>query len=284
MLNVPVESLTDLKTCSTEIIVEFDDIEDTEPVDVDEISTPLETKGSDMTALSENFKTPAPHFNKLAHAAGKLLVKPFAALLVAAALVPAGSMPAHAQSAAQTILVVGDSLSAEYGLKRGTGWVPLLEKQLAEEKKAVKVVNASISGDTTSGGNSRLAALLSKHQPSIVVLELGGNDALRGLPLDMTEKNLTTMTQASKKAGAKVLLVGMQVPPNYGSAYTANFTALFAKVAKAEKVSLVPFFLKGIADSPDSTAQFQADRIHPNEQSQPIMLANVWPELKKLIR
>ncbi|MES2945135.1 MAG: arylesterase [Pseudomonadota bacterium] len=240
-----------------------------------------------MTALSENFKTRASHFNKLASTAGRLLVKPFAALLIAAAVFPASITPGYAQTAqaaSQTILVLGDSLSAEYGLKRGSGWVSLLEKQLADEKKAVKLVNASISGDTTSGGNSRLASLLSKHQPSIVVLELGGNDALRGLPLDMTEKNLLSMTQASKKAGAKVLLVGMQVPPNYGSAYTANFSGLFAKVAKAEKVSLVPFFLKGIADVADSTAQFQADRIHPNEQSQAKMLANVWPELKKMIK
>ncbi len=193
---------------------------------------------------------------------------------------------AMAQTAkpAETLLVVGDSLSAEYGLKRGTGWVPLLEKQLAADKKAVKVVNASISGDTTSGGNSRLAALLAMHKPAIVVIELGGNDALRGLPLDMTEKNLLNMTQAAKKAGARVLLLGMQVPPNYGGAYAASFSGLFAKVAKAEKVPLVPFFLKGVADVDDAAAQFQADRIHPNAQAQPKMLANVLPELKKLLK
>lgn len=183
-----------------------------------------------------------------------------------------------------TILVVGDSLSAEYGLKRGTGWVPLLEKQLASEKKTAKVINASISGDTTSGGRSRMGALLTTHKPSVVVIELGGNDALRGLPLDMTEANLTAMTQAAKKAGAKVLLLGMQVPPNYGGAYGATFSGLFAKVAKAEKVALMPFFLKGVADMTDVAGQFQADRIHPNEQAQPKMLANVWPELKKLLK
>ena len=181
-------------------------------------------------------------------------------------------------------MVVGDSLSAEYGLKRGTGWVPLLAKQLTSEQKPAKVINASISGDTTSGGRSRLAALLSQHKPSIVVLELGANDALRGLPLDMTEKNLAAMTQAAKKTGAKVLLVGMQVPPNYGGAYAATFSDLFAKVARIEKVALVPFLLKGIADTDDSAAQFQADRIHPNEQAQAKMLANVWPELRKLIK
>ncbi len=191
--------------------------------------------------------------------------------------------PAWAQGA-DTVLIVGDSLSAEYGLKRGTGWVPLLEKQVAQDKKSAKVVNASISGDTTSGGRSRLPALLTQHKPNVVVIELGGNDALRGLPLDMTENNVTAMVQASKKAGAKVLIVGMQVPPNYGGAYAATFSGLFARVARAEKVALVPFFLKGIADVDDSASRFQADRIHPNEQSQPKMLANVWPELKKLLK
>jgi acyl-CoA thioesterase-1 len=186
--------------------------------------------------------------------------------------------------ARDTLLIVGDSLSAEYGLKRGTGWVALLEQQVAREKAGAAVINASISGDTSSGGRSRLAALLARHHPSIVVLELGGNDALRGLPLDMTEKNLRAMTQASKKAGAKVLLLGMQVPPNYGASYAASFSGLFASVARTEKVALLPFFLKGIADVDDSAAQFQADRIHPNEQSQAKMLANVWPELKKLMK
>ena len=191
---------------------------------------------------------------------------------------------AAAAVSAETVLIVGDSLSAEYGLKRGTGWVPLLEKQLVAEKKNVKVVNASISGDTTSGGRSRLPNLLKLHKPAVVVIELGGNDALRGLPLDMTEKNLLAMTQAAKQAGAKVLVVGMQVPPNYGGAYGASFSGLFSKVAKAEKTALVPFFLKGVGDGPDAEANFQADRIHPNEQSQPRMLANVWPELKKLLK
>ena len=237
-----------------------------------------------MSALSENMKS---DFTKLAAETVKRLVKPLAALLAAAALgaVPAVQAQAPASAAqGDTLLVVGDSLSAEYGLKRGTGWVPLLEKQIAGEKKSAKVVNASISGDTTSGGRSRLPALLAQHKPAVVVIELGGNDALRGLPLDMTEQNLSAMTQAAKKAGARVLLVGMQVPPNYGSAYAASFSGLFAKVAKAEKVALVPFFLKGVADAADPVAAFQADRIHPNEQSQPRMLANVWPELKKLLK
>ena len=198
------------------------------------------------------------------------------------------AVPAFAQAPAEarsqpTVLIVGDSLSAEYGLKRGTGWVPLLEKQLARENKNVRVVNASISGDTTSGGRSRLPALLAQYQPATVVIELGGNDALRGLPLDMTAKNLSAMTQAAKKAGARVLLLGMEVPPNYGSAYAATFSGLFSTVAQEEKVALVPFFLKGIADGDNAAANFQADRIHPNASSQARMLANVWPELKKII-
>ena len=223
-------------------------------------------------------------FNKLARRARAPWLNSFSGMLIAAALVsPAlAQTPANAASAS-TILVMGDSLSAEYGLKRGTGWVPLLEKQLASEKKSARVINASISGDTTSGGRSRLPALLSQHKPATVVIELGGNDALRGLPLDMTEKNLLAMTQAAKKAGAKVLLLGMQVPPNYGGNYGATFSGLFTKVAKSEKVPLVPFFLKGVADVEDVASQFQADRIHPNEQAQAKMLANVWPELKKLI-
>ena len=275
MVNVPVESVTDLKTCSTEII--------------EEVSLSTETTGSDMSTLSKNLKTNAFDFNKSAGLAVWRLLKP---LGIAFMVLFAGIAvtQAHAQVQAQTtapvntILIVGDSLSAEYGLRRGTGWVPLLEKQLASEKKSAKVINASISGDTTSGGRSRLAALLTQHKPGLVVLELGANDALRGLPLDMTEKNLAAMTQAAKKAGAQVLLLGMQVPPNYGGAYAATFSGLFTKVAKSEKVALVPFFLKGIADVDDAAAQFQADRIHPNEQSQAKMLANVWPEIKKLIK
>lgn len=203
------------------------------------------------------------------------------ALLISGLCLPLAS---PAQTATPTLLVLGDSLSAEYGLQRGSGWVNLLQERLQQDKRTYTVVNASISGDTTSGGRSRLPALLAQHKPDTVVIELGSNDALRGLPLDMTEKNLMAMTQASKKAGANVLLVGMQVPPNYGGAYGADFAGLFPKVARTEKVALVPFFLKGVADAADPVANFQADRIHPNEQSQARMLANVWPELKKLIK
>lgn len=184
----------------------------------------------------------------------------------------------------RVILVVGDSLSAEYGLKRGTGWVALLEGRLAQEKIPARVVNASISGDTTSGGRTRLPALLAQHKPTHVVIELGGNDALRGLPVAGTEENLSHMVQASQKAGARVLLVGMQVPPNYGSDYTRRFSEVFAKVAKQHKTGLVPFFLEGVADLPDARAMFQADGIHPRAEAHPRMLDNVWPELKKLLK
>ncbi len=181
----------------------------------------------------------------------------------------------------QRILVLGDSLSAEYGLPRGTGWVALLQKQLAAEKPHVEVVNASISGETTSGGRSRLAALLQKHQPTHVVIELGGNDALRGLPVKMTQDNLQTMTRLAQEAKAQVLLLGMQMPPNYGPDMAKQFEAVYTQVAKTQKVALVPFFLKGIGDDPEPLKWFQADRIHPNEAAQARMLANVWPTLKK---
>ncbi len=184
----------------------------------------------------------------------------------------------------RVILVVGDSLSAEYGLKRGSGWVALLEQQLVREEVAATVVNASISGDTTSGGRSRLPLLLSKHRPSHVVIELGGNDALRGLPLNMTRDNLLAMSASAKSAGAKVMLVGMQLPPNYGGRYGQDFAALFASVAKSQAAALVPFLLAGVADSPQSESLFQLDRLHPTAQAQPTMLANIWAVMKPWLR
>lgn len=188
-----------------------------------------------------------------------------------------GSM---AYSASKTILVLGDSLSAEYGLARGTGWVSLLEKKLKAENIDAAIVNASISGDTTSGGRSRLQPLLEKHRPDIVVIELGANDALRGLSLTATEANLRAMIIASQKAKAKVLLIGMQIPPNYGGNYTRQFAGVFPKLAKETRVSLVPFLLEGMADQPQL---FQSDRIHPTAEAQPLMLDAVWPHLKPLL-
>jgi len=190
---------------------------------------------------------------------------------------------AQGRTAPLTLLVVGDSISAEYGLPRGSGWVALLERRIARDRLPVKVINASISGDTTSGGRTRLPALLAQHRPDVVLIELGGNDALRGLPLSMTEANLLAMTRAAKAAGARVLITGMQVPPNYGRKYTDDFAALFASVARAENTALLPFLLKGVADVPQAESLFQPDRIHPNEQAQPVLLDNVWPVLEPLL-
>jgi acyl-CoA thioesterase I len=187
-------------------------------------------------------------------------------------------------AARKLVLVVGDSLSAEYGLTRGSGWVALLEARLAQKKIAARVVNASISGDTTSGGRSRLPQLLRQHRPAVVVLELGGNDALRGLPLNTSRDNLAQMARSAKAVGAKVLVLGMQVPPNYGRQYSDEFFAVFGNVAKAEGTALVPFMLKGVADGPQAAEMFQADRIHPNAAAHPLILDNVWPALEPLLR
>lgn len=194
--------------------------------------------------------------------------------------------PTHAaaQALPRKILVLGDSISAEYGMARGAGWVALLQKKLTAEKRPWQVINASISGDTTAGGRARLAQQLAQHQPQVLIVELGGNDALRGLPLQQTQANLAAMTEMAQKAGARVLLLGMQVPPNYGADYSRAFAQTFADVAKAKKTALVPFLLKGVGDVPESQKWFQSDRIHPNAQAQPLLLANVWPQLVRLLR
>lgn len=195
---------------------------------------------------------------------------------------------AHASDGApktrQRLLVLGDSLSAEYGLARGSGWVALLEQRLAQQAPGWQAINASISGETTSGGRTRLPGLLAQHQPQLVIIELGGNDALRGLPLASTRENLLAMIGAARQRGAQVLLLGMQVPPNYGTRYAQEFSQLFADAARSERTALVPFFLKGVADAADPLALFQPDRIHPNAQAQPMMLGNVWPTLRPLLR
>jgi acyl-CoA thioesterase I len=192
--------------------------------------------------------------------------------------------PAPRAGAAPTLLVLGDSLSAEYGLKRGAGWVALLEARLAQQKIAARVVNASISGDTTSGGRTRLPALLAQHRPGIVVIELGANDALRGLPIAMTRENLVAMVQAAKAAGAGVVIAGMQLPPNYGRQYGDQFAAIFASTAKAEGTALVPFLLKGVADVPQAESYFQPDRIHPTAAAHPVILENVWAALAPMLK
>jgi len=187
-------------------------------------------------------------------------------------------------AAGPTVLIMGDSLSAEYGLKRGEGWVALLEERLAKEKIPARVVNASISGETTAGGRSRIDALLRQHQPDAVVIELGANDALRGLPVVQTQANLAAMVKAAQLIGAKVLVVGIQVPPNYGMAYLNSFSKVFASVGTTSKVPVVPFMLKNVADAPDAAAMFQPDRIHPVAAAHPRILDNIWPELKKLLK
>lgn len=182
--------------------------------------------------------------------------------------------------APEVLLVLGDSLSAEYGLPRGTGWVQLLSERVRDSGLNYTVVNSSISGETTSGGRTRLPALLKAHRPKVVVLELGANDGLRGLPLATLRDNLTAMIKATQAAGAAVLLVGVRVPPNYGRDYSEKFFAVFAEVARERGVPLVPFLLAGFAESLDA---FQADRIHPSEKAQPRMLENVWPQLRPLL-
>ena len=181
-------------------------------------------------------------------------------------------------------MVLGDSLSAEYGLARGTGWVALMEKRIVREALPITIINASISGDTTAGGRARLPALLRSHKPHVVVIELGGNDALRGLPLKATQANLVDMVRTARGAGARVLITGMAVPPNYGRQYGSDFTALFAEVARTEKTALVPFLLTGVADGPDADSLFQADRIHPKAEAHPRILDNVWPVLRPMLR
>lgn len=201
--------------------------------------------------------------------------------LLGLALAVPGLAPAQgAPVRARRIVVLGDSLSAEYGLARGSGWVALMEQRLQALKVAAEVVNASISGDTTAGGRSRLPAVLERHRPTHLIIELGGNDALRGLPLASTRDNLRAMVRAGKAAGAKVLLVGMQVPPNYGPSYGRDFFALFAEVAREEKAALAPFLLKGVADREDAESWFQPDRIHPLAKAHPLMLDQVWAALK----
>ena len=181
------------------------------------------------------------------------------------------------------ILVVGDSLSAEYGLERGAGWVALLSQRLAAGKEGWSVFNASISGDTTAGGLARLPALL-RRRPAIVVIELGANDALRGLPLADSRRNLEAMATQATAAGARLLVVGMQVPPNYGRQYTSDFAQMYVDVAAAHKAALVPFLLKGVADRPDADDWFQADHLHPAAKAHPLILDNVWPALKPLLK
>lgn len=187
---------------------------------------------------------------------------------------------AQATTQATRILIIGDSLSAEYGLARNTGWVEQLNLALAKALTPATVINSSISGDTTSGGLARIDAALKQHQPTIVILELGANDALRGLPLTLTQKNLTEMIVRSQAIGAKIVLVGMQIPPNYGREYADGFKNMFSNIATQTGSALVLFLFEGFADK---RQYFQADGIHPNEMAQPLMLATVRLALDPLL-
>ncbi len=189
---------------------------------------------------------------------------------------------ACAQNATSTptkILVMGDSLSAGYGIDIQQGWVSLLEQELAKNH-SITMINASVSGETSSGGNNRLPALLSEHKPDIVILELGGNDGLRGQPLKLLEKNLQTMIDASRNANAKILLAGMQIPPNYGARYSNQFKELYGKLAQQNNISLIPFLLEGVGGN---ETLIQRDGIHPTAAAQPIIVKNVLPELEKIL-
>lgn len=186
-----------------------------------------------------------------------------------------------AHAASVNVLVLGDSLSAEHGLQRGSGWVALMQGRLIADKLDVGVVNASISGETAFGGAKRLPQLLAKHRPALVIIQLGVNDGFRGLPVASIEANLMTMIQATQKSGARVLLAGMRLPPKYDKDYATAFAALFPRVAQEHSVGLVPFILEGVAGKPEL---FQADRLHPTAEAQPLILNNVWPHLKPLLK
>jgi len=177
--------------------------------------------------------------------------------------------------------VFGDSLSAAYGIAEKRGWVALLGERLKRERIDYSVVNASISGETTSGGRARMAKALAQHKPAVLVLELGANDGLRGLPVAEMRGNLESMIRQAQGAGARVLLVGMRVPPNYGPDYAREFDAAFALLAQRYKTALVPFLFEGMAEN---LSQFQPDRIHPTEAAQPLLLENVWKGLKPLLK
>lgn len=202
---------------------------------------------------------------------------PLHALLLAL-LLSGAALAAHA--AGGVILVLGDSISSAYGLDVGKGWVQLLQTRLDEQSYNYRVVNASISGDTTNGGAARLPAALATHNPDIVVVELGGNDGLRGLPLSETRNNLERIIVESQKAGARVLLLGMRLPPNYGPAYNNAFHAIYENLADRYKVARVPFLLDGIGGVDEL---MQADGIHPRAEAQPMMLNNVWPFLQPVL-
>lgn len=190
-------------------------------------------------------------------------------------------LPVHSQANEQNIVVLGDSLSAAFGIDPRDGWVSLLQKQLNEQTQEYNVINASISGETTAGGLTRLPELLRHHQPKIVILALGANDGLRGLSLTKMRDNLNQMTKLSRSQSASVLLIGMQLPPNYGTAYTRMFQGVYTGLANKSDIALVPFLLEGIGQN---KALFQADMLHPTAEAQTMILENIWPALEPLLQ
>jgi acyl-CoA thioesterase I len=210
----------------------------------------------------------------------RLFLQVFISVIVTALV----ALPAAAKlinPATQTIVVFGDSLSAGYGIGQNQGWVALLQARLRQQKLPYQVINASISGETTSGGAARFGEMLSTHKPSIVILELGANDGLRGLPVKEMQANLSQMIVQAKAAKTKLLLVGMKIPPNYGQKYSRDFSASYAILAKQHKIKLVPFLLEGVAGKP---SLIQDDGLHPIAAAQPSLLDNVWVQLKGLLK
>ena len=193
----------------------------------------------------------------------------------------AASLVIALPAGARTLLVFGDSLSAAYGISPAQGWVHLLGERAARVDPQWRVVNASVSGETTDGGLRRLSADLERHKPSMVVIALGANDALRGQPLAGIRDNLEKMIRLTRQARAEPVLVGIMIPPNYGIEYVAQFRALYPAIAKKDRVPFVPFLLEGIADKPDL---FQADQLHPTAAAQPKILDNIWKIVEPLLR
>lgn len=208
------------------------------------------------------------------------VISVWAAALLLSITVATAAPPGTVTGGTHTILVLGDSLSAGYGIRIEEGWVALLQARLKAQGYGYRLVNASVSGETTSGGLARLPRALELHRPAIVLIELGANDGLRGLPLETTERNLARMAELSRQARALVVLIGMRLPPNYGPRYTQEFHALFGAIARRHNLALVPFLLQDVALHDEL---MQADGLHPNAKAQPAMLDAVWPALRPLL-
>jgi acyl-CoA thioesterase-1 len=240
---------------------------------------------SRVAALSAAVHAPSPSGRRALLRPALSPAGSLAALICAGLLtIPAPGAAAADRTAALregVILVYGDSISANYGLPQAAGWVALLQQRLKREAPHYTVVNASVTGETASGGARRIGAVLTEHRPSLVILELGGNDGLRGVPTDTIRRDLAAIVDASRKSGARVLLLGMSIPPNYGPDYAMRFSALYATLAKEHRTALVPFLFEGFGEQ---RAFFQSDGIHPTAAAQPKMLDLVWAQLRPMLR